>query len=79
MSWQDEKDQVAKTITEFPETFGLRGRGMPRGSCRISEHSSFVSEGTVWLVIQCLWGEGSWVDLCRTTKTELEAEIIRGG
>lgn len=82
--------RVQKAIDQFPATFGLRGRGMPKGSCRINTSSSFVgSDSTVWLVLETYWDEEKcnstlaqrspgWLDLCRCTVAELRREIING-
>ena len=76
MRYEDGKKKVAEAIEDFPETFGLRGRGMPQNSCRISTFGSFYgSDGQVWLVIETE-REGRWMDVCRATPAELRREII---
>ena len=60
-------EMIREAMAEFPSTFGLRGHA---GEFTISERSSYVSQGQVWLYLQ---KDGR--DFCKGTPDELRREV----
>jgi hypothetical protein len=61
-------------VSSFPETFGLRR--FP-GTFKIDRARSYVSEGSIQLLVVGLNADGSWRDLSRGTIAELQKQIVR--
>lgn len=72
-----EQEAVQKAIARFPARFTLRSR-VATGECRIHERACFVgSDDTVWLVVESYWPDDDrWVDVCRCTPSELDAQAV---
>ena len=60
-------DRIKEEIAKFPKEFGLRGH---KGRFTLSERSSYVSGGTIYLYTQI-----NGKDFCKATPAELRREV----
>ena len=73
LTFDQERQEIRNAISRFPKYFNLPNC---KGTCRISEMSSFFSGATLYLYTE-VEENGQWGSYAKGTEAELKQAIIK--